>query len=200
MPTGPTPILATHRLAIQIGVPGIRAHNLRVFCNAVTDTSDPDLFDFVGIGTNVPMSTAVGSLYTSLRTLYPNSVDIGGISLERYDSGAWIPVGGDPSSGIGTASGAFQEATQISVTGRNSVGAQHRFQVMETVFAAPIRWTDIPSIASPLEALVLSLYSRSTTDFGYWMRYRDGSLLGLSTFISATITLNKRLRRDRGLV
>lgn len=200
MAVGPTPIAVTHRLTVDVGVPGIRPHKFRLFCNAVSDGGDPDGFIFETPTTSIGMSTAVANLFGLLTPLYPNTVSIGAVVLDQYFTGSWIPVGSDPTSTSGTGGGPINSASQVTTTARDASGKIAKTLIFETIYAPPVRWTAKSSVPTALGLFVQNWNENATGSIGSWARFRNADYTGLATFISTTITLNRRLRRDRGLI
>lgn len=197
---GPRPITASHRLNVTITPTGTRAHVLRMYLNAVEDSSDPDGADFVGIDSaTVGMSTAIASLHPLLYALYPTTTFVGPYDLERYISGAYLSVHGDSSSHAGTQGSATFPAQQSSYTFRDSSGLRFRIQAMAEGFPYTGKYPYGALSAFSVDQLnfVNSCLNHASPHIGYWLKSRAG--LFVLNFVSLVFDINKKLRREIGL-
>jgi len=196
--SGPTPILASHRITVPVTVDGFN-HQQRYFVNAVLVGS---LWKLVGTTTlgDVTWTNAIENAYDDLSGLY-NDTDtaFGTAILEQYASGAYLPIATHVMAAVPAGSAAYFPAGQTTVMFRDVSFLKVKYNLMETVETPPLHVTSQPLLSGALGDFTDHMLTpTSAQHIGNCARSRAGS--AITGFVSVTVTDNNRLRRDRGTV
>lgn len=196
--SGPTPIGVTHRIEIQI-IGGSNLHKVRWYLNAIA-SSDADGFDFEtpSIGGSVGMSVALALFFPLVRAVYSADMTLGNVLLQKYQTGAWLPVGSAPLGNVGTAAGSFKVAQQTTTVYNDIFFKKVRNIFLETPNPYVGRIISAGALPAGLAALVADTLDKTAGHSGSWILSRGGSLL--QNYIATTYDTNDKVRRAAGIV
>lgn len=192
-----TEIGATHQLDIRYQVVGLN-HVLQMRCNGYG----------TGIGVDQLITTpdgligaqdAADDVFSLLSPIYKASeTSFLGWTLQEYVDGAYYPVSDGSTAVTPSSSTGYNIASQGTFTFRNDAFKLVKFVLMELNVGS---FDNFPyaSLNANLQSLVDSLSGQAVDDIGRWWEGRDGRRSEKS-FHLLTTTLNRKLRRARGLV
>ena len=195
---GPTPLTATHRMELNMLCAGLN-HQMRFLCHAVLVGGTWELENNGGY-TNPTFDGAVDQVLNLFAQIYDaGEMTFGPATLAHYVSGAYFPIHTYNSSVVPVATGNVAPASQITYVFNSTLFEKIKIVAMETNEVAPQHQTAIAGLSADEAAIVNSVIApTSDVDLGNWMRSRGNE--APDGFVGFTVSLNKRVRRDRGLV
>lgn len=199
-----TPLVATHRVNIAYAVPGARPHQLRMLCSAVPDALDLSGYSVLGRAPgNIGFHLAMAYLMPLLKLVLTHDTSITDPVLEKYVSGAYVPVTTDASGGAGTPVTTAQVTNQTSISLRSTVGTERlRIQLMEpasTQSANLGRYEAVSTIPFADMKNWAGAFTDTASAVSAWQWVQNRGANYISSFIALVFDTNDRLRRDRGL-
>ena len=198
--TGPTPIVATGRLVFTYNVDGL-AHNLRQYCNWSTDSADPTGYGVAPIsgGPTIGLSVAADRFWSLLGPMLSAAATTFGVAeLQELAVGAYVPLADWSTSVAPSGGGGAFHATQNTVFMRDTTHKVHKCIFVEGVFGAPYKNSSLGALSPSAHAFAVAFVTPTVAgDMGFWARSRAAN--GVASFTSMIGTLNRKLRRRRGL-
>jgi len=194
MPTMPTPISANGRLTLDYTITGEVHHfRVRVSINNLGGPS-PYLFD-QQLGGTIQGDTATAQMDTLISPFWDPTVSFGQWLLEKYDSGAYIPLDSWVSTAVGSHAAGVVTAEQSTFTFKDVDNQFMKFLMFEQSFVPPARETSFTS--GTLAAFVNDMINPAAGHLGSWVRGRGNEVP--FRVVSLVTTLNRKLRRRRGV-
>ena len=196
----PQPILATHRISIQY-VPYTLTHNMNLFVDAVpTALGDASGFDAVShilANPNVGMSALVSTILTLMQPCIRNAGTFTSWTLYHRVAPNYIPVYSTVIGANGTA-GTTTKGLTAQFTSSFRTGLYEKAQVilLEPEMVAPQHGPLSGSDAFDLFGL--GFVDRAAGKPGNFITGRDDTVFATAKY--RTVSLNKKLRRELGLV
>lgn len=197
---GPTPISAPYRVTFNYTVDGL-SHNMRQYCDAQPDILDSTGWALVGhslLG-NPGLSVAAQAVWALLQPMYEAVVaSFNGAVLEQRVGVAYVPIASYFTGSTPTNTG-YNKAAQNTFFFYGPSRNIHKLVLFENAFGAPVKVTSLGGLPADLLAIVNSCSSPSGAfDIGNWAMDRAGQT-GM-TWVSYVSSLNRKVRRRRGLV
>lgn len=192
----PTPITATHKLALRINVGGL-IHVQNLFVDAVA-SGDSTGFDLVcQASANLALSAAIAMWIAVVQPFYYSSITGAGWTLYAWSDPNYVPVSAGTLAFTGSAGSAYVPANEITLFFRDSLQRAAKITFLETSFQTPYKNTDPSALSGAAAALVGSFIGNTAADLGSFVKSRgDGNP---DRYISLVSALNRRVRRRRGL-
>ena len=192
----PEPDIATARITLTYTWNGL-SHKMRApsrFSNPSTPASGLQTWAFAGV---VAASVAAQALWDNVRETMQNDVSPATYILEQNFSGVFIPVDGGTLTGDGLQATDTTPAAQYTMTFKDTANQKLKLVEMEMMLAPPQKITDFvtPNINNALIRDVINPTANSSV--GNWICSRDA--LQITRCVGAVVSLNKKLRRARGL-
>lgn len=195
-----TPLSATGRVTVPYTENG-KTHKLRVYCSIANPTGPaPYLLDFRD-ATSGDWQVKVASLQAKLAATMAAGASFGNPLLEYRTGILWSLLDSFPSATYTFPSDAYNPAVQVTAVLRDTLNKKTRFEMMEGRYAAPFH--SIGSVGAPTAwanlASALSSAGGDPDDPYMWIKSRGDNYLASASVVGITGTLNKKLRRARGL-
>lgn len=194
------PMAATGRIRVHYTISGL-THTVSVFCRNVQNQSGSYFINSRTLDENdVPWIYAADRLVNSLQAIMPAGVTYSVAELQEYDGLIWTTTDTHaltPAEAFGTS----VPAGQLTLTFRDKTNYHVKLVVMETQEAPGAKVISPTGGDSDLDALVAAWTSTvgNANDPFAWAVGRSNQYLAASPFISATVSLNRKLRRARGM-
>ena len=197
-----TPITPSHRLEFDYTVDH-SLHKLHMYLETVA-SGDVTGFDTVARSGHlgVGLHTAIDRVWTKLAPLFQGaSTTFGQVLLASHVGSEWIPLM-VYTTAIGASSVvSYAPAVENVFVARDSSYERLNFTLLETVGAAPYHASSYGVLAGPFAGIADMLGNAAGTatdaDPYSWQKSRGGRYL--ASWQSVTASLNRRLRRKRGL-
>lgn len=193
----PTPIQTTHVLSFGYTIQGL-THHQHCYVDAQA-SGDPTGFELLGRGSSPePMTDAIDEWEDIVGPMLGTGTAAAGVTLYHIVSGALIPIYSGAIPTI-TPGGGLQITGQQTMFFRDGLNLPFKFTIFETNYLAPFHNTsplsgDIGAVAA---AFIADMLNGANGHLGAWMHSRSDSTD--LRYIAMTVSLNRRLRRDRGL-
>lgn len=192
----PTPISTAHVLVFKYLQRGL-THSSRYYVNA-TPSGDPSGYDLITIGASVrALADVVDDWRGVFGPVCGDTTTAAGWFLYEVGIGELILL----SSGsytFASVGGAHEVAGQAFLTYRDTANKLFKLEVLEGNYETPSRDTDPGNIGVAFGNLADSVLDLTAGGIGYWARSRADH--DFRRFIAYTATLNRRLRKRRGMV
>lgn len=144
-------------------------------------------------------SAAAQSLADAMKGMYPVTSGFGLAELQTRSGGVWTAVDTYTPTGA-CAGGAYQQATQYTITFRDKLLYHFKVQLMESSAVPPNRYTSPTGGGGAEDAFIANFLSASAYPAPFhWICSRHNQFMADSNFVSAKVWLNERLGRMRGL-
>lgn len=188
----------SHKLVFRYIVSGL-THSLSFWVNAVT-SSDSTGFDLTNVlSGSTALSDAIAQVEAKVGPCLSSGTTGGTVTLYEYSEGAFIPVytgSWTPTSPAGTS----HSCSQATFFYRGGSNFPWKLILLETAADVPTRFTSDATgvIGTPFGNLSTDVKDTSGPHIGAWAHTKNGHF-GFR-FISEVGSLNRRVRRDRGLV
>lgn len=192
------PLLATYRITIPYTVSSI-AHKFRAYVKSDGSvTAGVPNITYVDASIH-PWNVAANNLAGYLAP-YLNCT-FGAALFEHLVSGVWLPLDSVAVTATPSA-GAAQAARQLTVVLRDSAFKKVKLVVMEGVLTTAAFHTTAYSGLDAVLTALLAGYNPATVDAGkplLWQVSRGDRYFLASPLVASTGTLNRKIRRRRGL-
>jgi hypothetical protein len=195
MPVGPTPISAGFQIDISYTVSTL-THVMQLRCDASDSTGSWLLTQ--GAQPDIDPADAVAAFVTLVKATYHTGVSFVDWVLQRYSSGAYIPVAGGSLGIAGTSSTVPSQCYQSTFVFRDAAYNLVKWVALEQSVGNNLAHGGYGDMGPAFQAITNDLIDTTDGHAGAWVRGRAG--LTLSAFRTFTISPNRRLRRKRGLV
>ena len=194
------PLSATGRIVLTYADAGL-SHKVHYFCRGITavggtfniNTYSVDANDLAWHDAVTATASYVNLMLSANRTWEP-------ARLEKFVSGVWQLV--DVYSFSSTAGGGtLQPATQQTYTFLDKQYHKVKIVLLDTIKTAPQHFATPTGGDANFDTFIAAHIpgSAGAGDPGNWMVSRGNQYLASSPFIACTVTLNRRVRRRRGL-
>lgn len=191
-----TPISTSHVLVFRYAQRGL-THSSRYYVNA-TPSSDPSGFDLLEVGVGV---RALADVITDWKTVFGpvcgDTTTGAGWSLYEVGIGELILVSSGSYS-FASVGGGHEVAGQAFLTYRDTANKLFKLEVLEGNYETPARSTSTADIGVAFGNLANSVLDLTAGGIGNWARSRGNH--EFRRYIAYTATLNRKLRKRRGMV
>lgn len=196
--SGPTPVLSTHRIQFPYTVDGL-PHKVHFYVNAYEVASVWKLTNIGGFS-DPGFHAAVDQIEELLAPAFQVTISEFGTSiLQVLDDGAYFPVATYSGGGAPTSTDPYTKAGQATSTFYAEDFSQVDFMLLETTETFFGHVTNIPDLSSTFEDITNNIITpTAAAHLGNWMRSRSSD--GIQSFIGWTLGLNRKARRNRGMV
>jgi len=192
----PTPIGTSHVLSFGYAVDGL-THHTRFLVDAVASADSTGFSLHSQIGADQGLSAVITAFIAVWEALMDNSATADGVTLYEVVSGTLIPKYSGSWSFTGSA-GTYHPASQHTIVLRDGLNKIAKQVIVEIPSNVPYRVTSIASLpTSPLKTYLLDMTDNSNGHIGSWMKSRADGFP--DRFISIVGTLNRKIRRRRGI-
>lgn len=143
---------------------------------------------------------AAQGLADALSYAYGTARTAGAVSLEQLSGGVWVPLAFTTVTLTNKVGGGL-DAEQITMTFRDKTNKKVKVIILEGNQAPPQHLVDPAAGDANFDNLIKQFMSTFTvTNAPYnWLVGRNNQYLATSPFVAATVTLNRKVRRARGL-
>lgn len=194
----PTPITATHRMTIFYTV-ALFPHRIHLYVDAYSSVL---LTSGWGITTFDLDTLDAGDAASGFGTLLSEYIEaddhVDSWLLEEYSSGAYIFKASGTLGTAGTHSATGQRSgAQLTIFFRDTANKPLKIVVGEPTLAVFSRYASGAGVPSDIDAISDSMLLAGGGNLGNWVRSRGDRQR--DRFISVVGTLNRKLRRARGI-
>jgi hypothetical protein len=194
----PQSILATHKIEISYTSLGV-AHKKQIYCNAVADGTATTGYRLVGrTGLSDPdFGVAVVAYVLKAAILIGPSDGFTSATLLHYTGGVYVPLATVALTQVGTGGSGGAHANQVTLFGRSADYDQWKDIFLDTDNSV-LDHGAIGTGGSGTFTYTDDVANQTAGHAGYWLRSRSGTFFG--NWVSYTVSFNRKLRRNRGLV
>ncbi len=195
-----TPLSATGRLTAQYVISG-KTHKWHAYCRNIQAVGGSFNINSRTLDANDLVWTAVADrLGAVLNNMLPVGATYASFLLEKFISPVWVvqdvrTVTCTPSSTVAAL------ATQNTIVFRDTQLHKVKVVLLETIEVAPQHFVTPTGGDSAFDSFIgFFLSTASVPEDPYnWMVGRSNQYLNTQPFVGATVTLNRKMRRVRGL-
>ena len=195
------PFIATNRIHWQYIIGGL-THDAHLFCKGVGGALGSRTLTYRDASV-VPVQTAVNVLAAAWSQLMPTGYSFGDFRLENKVGVAWVLLETFTPTFTDASSGSSAVASQATLVLRDTHPYPIKVVVLEGNVNPPSHFVSEPAITPSQLRNFVDLF----THFGVnpnrpfeWVVSRDENYISPSgDLVGVTMTLNRRVRRDRGL-
>lgn len=193
--SGPTPIVPNGEVRLDYTVASL-VHQVRMRCSINNPAGpSPYLLDLFGGGT-INWATAVHQFDALVSAFYHSDVAFGSWTLYQRVGTNYVPLDGASSTAAGTNTGDNQAAGQMTLTAKNAANLLDKFVFLESSFLPPQKVTSYPYGGAG--TFMDDWINTASGHLGSWVLGRNGQ--PATRLLANVVTLNRKIRRRRGLV
>lgn len=190
-----TPLLATARITLPYTIAGIE-HKVHLYVQEHGTTSIDGYLTINTRSGNISWAAGIQQWADRYAVIAPSDMVPGTAILEELAGSLWLPVQSYDIVDFTPTVTVHKNAEQDTLTLRDANFKKVRVIMMEGIIGAPAKTTN------PSENGFLLGYVNSGADVNdpiNWQVSRGNDFLSISPFVSFVTTLNRKLRRARGL-
>lgn len=192
----PIPIQTSHVLSFGYSIAGL-THHTRFLVDAVASADSTGFSLHCEFSADVGLSTVITQFAAVFGPLIGSGGAAAGVTLYSVSGTVLTPVYSGSWTFTPSGSPKFT-AVQYTWFFRDGLGHPAKVVVLEGVDQPPFKTNDISSMgASAVKTFSQDLADSSAGHIGAWMKSRSDGFP--DRFISLVLTLNRRVRRRRGL-
>jgi len=188
------------RVTIPYTIAGV-PHITRLYVKQPTATGGTyNIFGRFSVTADIPWKDAADGMAEAISNVIPAAISPDTVLLEQFDGLIWV-LRETHTTTFPNIGGTSQVAGQITVSLRDAAGLQAKLVILEGNQVYPTKFTSPTGGAGGMDALILEFTSGATLSPSPWVTvvsHRE-QFLQSAPFISAVITMNRAIRRRRGL-
>lgn len=196
-----TPLSATGRITCPYVVSG-KTHKAHFYCRGIAPVGGSFNINSRTLDANDIVWTDAAERATFVTMVCAGTaVTPGDQILEKLIGGVWVPQAFHTSAQSATG-GTIQLATQLTLYFRDITFKKVKCVLMETIQVVPYHSIDPLAGDVNMDALIkaFTVDHLNANDPFVWMVGRSNQYLNTASFVSATTTHNRKMRRARGQV
>jgi len=196
--SSPQPILATHKIEIAYHALGVD-HKKQLYLNAIVDSGVASGYAAVTqSGTaHIDWTDCVDAYAALWKVLFGSADTIQSAILFEYSGGVYIPRNSHTLGVAGTGGSGGAHCNQVTFFGRSVDYDQWKDISLDTDNAV-LDHGSTASLSGGVAAYLADFQAVTTTHIGNWVRSKSATFF--SVWVSYTVSFNRKLRRNRGLV
>lgn len=194
-----TSLSATGRITIAYVYSGF-THKCRGFVRGLAPVGGSYNINSRTLDANdIVWTDAASALAGAMSNILTTSHTYAGATLEQWDGTVWVPRAvSSPTPGL--SAGTVYPATQVTVVLRDLNLKKVKIVVMETNEISPQHFVAGTAGDTNFDNFLAPFLSSTATAAPFnWLVGRGNQYLNVAPFVGATVTLNRKLRRRRGL-
>lgn len=195
----PQALLATYRLRTEYTIGGL-THKTVQYVKGVSGSPGSIILTDRTSATHT-LQQAADAWAQNLDAILDNTLTSVNVFLDQLVAGIWQLVDTVTVSLAGSSGTAYKPATQLTYVFRDSSFFKMKVVLIEASQSAPAHWTSPTGGGSSNNTLVKEYTSGHVSTHAVWLWgvSRGNRYLADSPFVGGTCTLNRKIRRARGL-
>lgn len=149
---------------------------------------------------DIVWTAALARVTLAMSNIMPSGAVWGSAFLEKFDGSVWNALAFSTPTDAMTGSG-YQKATQLTMVLRDTAGKKLKVVWLEMTKVAPVHFTSPTGGDVDMDALIAPFVAGggNASDPYNWQVSHRNLYVNTSPFVGMTITLNRKVRRRRGL-